>query len=250
MPTLAPYCGVAPIPGALLERFNLDPALLAALLLLFVLHRNFLLRSRAGDGHSQRLAAAGWIVVALALTSPLCALSVSLFSARIAQHTLLMLVAAPLLALALPISARATRRPWASAFAFMTALWFWHMPVPYDATFASTPVYWTMHVTLLGSSLGLWRELLHHGQERAIGAFAASVFTCAQMGLLGALLTFAAYPQFAVHLTTTAAWGLTPLQDQQLGGTLMWVPGTLVFLAAAMRSLLRSGLAGRLGASA
>ena len=49
-----------------------------------------------------------------------------------------------------------------------------------------------------------------------------------QMSLLGALLTFAAVPLFAVHEFTTAAWGLTWLQDQELGGLVMWVPAGLL----------------------
>jgi putative membrane protein len=51
------------------------------------------------------------------------------------------------------------------------------------------------------------------------------------MGLLGALITFAERPVYAPHRLTTAAWGLTQLQDQQLGGAIMWVPGVGVFLA-------------------
>ncbi len=60
-----------------------------------------------------------------------------------------------------------------------------------------------------------------------------------QMGLLGAVLTFAGHPLFLQHLTTAQVWGLSPLRDQQLGGTLMWVPGIVLFLFAALRSLSR-----------
>jgi putative membrane protein len=54
-----------------------------------------------------------------------------------------------------------------------------------------------------------------------------------QMGLLGALITLAPRALYAPHALTTWAWGLTPLQDQQLGGAIMWVPGGIVFLVAA-----------------
>jgi putative membrane protein len=60
-----------------------------------------------------------------------------------------------------------------------------------------------------------------------------------QMGLLGAILTLAEHPLFAPHLLTTQAWGLTPLEDQQLGGALMWVPGIVLFLLTSLRSLQR-----------
>jgi putative membrane protein len=65
------------------------------------------------------------------------------------------------------------------------------------------------------------------------------MLTFLQMGLLGAVLTLAARPLFQWHAVTTQAWGLSPLQDQQLGGALMWVPGLALFLWSALRSLGR-----------
>jgi putative membrane protein len=156
---------------------------------------------------------------------------------------LLVLLAAPFIAGAWP-----RRKPaksvgaaalWASAAFFFIALWFWHMPVPYDATFSSTVLYWTMHVTLFGSSILLWRELLQHRHERTGDVFMVGALTSMQMGLLGAILTFSTHPLFLSHLTTTAAWGFTALRDQQLGGVFMWVPGIALFLWAAIRSLGR-----------
>ena len=129
---------------------------------------------------------------------------------------------------------------WASAAVFFVALWFWHMPTPYDATFSATAVYWLMHVTLFGSALLLWRELLHHHSDRTVDVLAVGALTSMQMGLLGAVLTFAGHPLYFWHLLgLTSVWGLTPLQDQQLGGVFMWVPGILLFLWAALRSLGR-----------
>jgi putative membrane protein len=55
-----------------------------------------------------------------------------------------------------------------------------------------------------------------------------------QMGLLGAWLTFAGRPLFAVHAATTWAWGLSQLQDQQLGGLIMWVIGGFLLTAGAL----------------
>jgi len=231
-----PYCGIAPLPGTLLTRFNLDPVLIGALLLIAGAHL-FAVRG----ARPRAWAFAGWCVAACALISPLCALSVALFSARVAQHMLLILVAAPLIALGLPPAGarRGRARLWGSAAAFFAALWYWHMPGPYDATFTSTPVYWCMHVTLSGSALLLWHELLHATGEHTVAALSAGILTSIQMGLLGAILTLATRPLFFWHLTSTQAWGLTPLQDQQLGGVFMWVPGIALFLWAALRSLVR-----------
>lgn len=231
-----PYCGTPPAPGELLTRFNLDPALIMVLAALALGHFA-LTRNRRSRLH----AACGWLIAAAAFLSPLCALSVSLFSARVGQHMVLVLLAAPLIALAWPVARQhgSAWKLWTSGAAFFAALWFWHMPVPYDATFSSTLLYWSMHVTLFGSAILLWRELLHHRADRTVGVLTVGAVTSMQMGLLGAVLTFAGHPMFLWHLTTTAAWGFTPLRDQQLGGILMWVPGIALFLCAAIRSLSR-----------
>jgi putative membrane protein len=66
------------------------------------------------------------------------------------------------------------------------------------------------------------------------------------MGFLGAVITFAARPLYAVHGLTTEAWSLTPLQDQQLGGIIMWIPAGAVLLVAILAAtavaMRRSGL--------
>ena len=231
-----PYCGAPPSPATLITRFNLDPVLIAALLLALLLALRF-----APDARARRYAACGWAIAAFAFVSPLCALSVSLFAARIGQHMLLILAAAPLIALALPPGDEpgARARLWSACAAFFIALWFWHMPTPYDATFASTACYWAMHLTLFGSAIWLWREVLHGAPAHTLDVLAAGALTSMHMGFLGAVLTMAGRPLFFWHLTTTQAWGLSPLEDQQLGGVLMWVPGIVLFLWAALRTLER-----------
>lgn len=236
MSEVLPYCGLPPVPGELLNRFNIDPTLILVLTLLAAAQICFVSRP-----HHRCFGAGGWLIATAALVSPLCALSVSLFSARVAQHMILILLAAPLIAGGWPRAARhaGTKGLWGSAAAFFVALWFWHMPVPYDTTFSSTTVYWSMHLSLFGSAVLLWRQLLHHAPEKTVEVLAAGALTSMQMGLLGAVLTFAGHPLFLWHMTTTEAWGLTPLHDQQLGGVFMWVPGIALFLWAAVRSLSR-----------
>jgi putative membrane protein len=231
-----PYCGLPPVPAELLHRFNLDPLLILALTACSFAHLSAIPRSTP-----RLLAATGWLTAAVAFISPLCALSVSLFSARVAQHMVLILLAAPLIAFSAPQLSRHHRihSLWLTAVGFFVALWFWHMPVPYDATFSSTALYWLMHVTLFGSAIQLWRDLLHHSTDRTVEVLGIGALTSMHMGLLGAVLTFAGHPLFLRHLTTTQVWGLSPLRDQQLGGTLMWVPGIVLFLFAALRSLSR-----------
>jgi putative membrane protein len=235
--TQLPYCGTAPLPGEILSRFNLDPALIAALGFAVCLQ----LWWNKAERPAQRVqGVAGWLIAAAALISPLCALSVALFSARVAQHMILLLIAAPLIAFAMPARRRSDGWPlWMATFAFFLTLWFWHMPRPYEATFSSVGAYWSMHISLFGSAIWLWRELLHHSPLRAAEALLAGALTSIQMGLLGATLFLAGHALFRWHLLTTWPFGLSPLEDQQLGGVIMWVPGIVLFLWVAVRSLMR-----------
>jgi putative membrane protein len=58
--------------------------------------------------------------------------------------------------------------------------------------------------------------------------------TALHSGLLGALITFAASVWYPAYRETTASWGLTPLEDQQLGGLIMWVPACLTYIVAGL----------------
>lgn len=234
-----PYCGLPPLPDAIWSRWNLDPILIGALLLVAGLY---------GLGAGRQAAFyLGWGLAAAALISPLCALSVSLFAARVGQHMILTLLAAPLVAagrpgLALAALLGAERRaearrgfaPFSAAGLFAVLLWIWHAPGPYAATFAGSFAYWLMHLSLFGAALWLWHNLLDTCAAKALAVMGASLASTVQMGLLGAIITFAPRPVYAPHAHSTLAWGLTSLQDQQLGGAIMWAPGCLAFLVVAM----------------
>jgi putative membrane protein len=158
------------------------------------------------------------------------------------------IVAAPLVALGRPAAVYATvwrgqrddgrlstpqsYNALAAAIAFAATLWCWHAPGPYTATFESDLVYWLMHATSFGAALWLWSAMFQASRDRLGEFLAAALVTTLQMGFLGAVITFAAQPLYRVHWLTTAAWGLTPLQDQQLGGVIMWIPAGAIFLAA------------------
>jgi putative membrane protein len=97
-----------------------------------------------------------------------------------------------------------------------------------------------MHVTLFGSAIVLWRELIDHPPRQTAQALAAGMMVFVLMGFLGAVIAFADRPLYRWHLLTTQEWGLTALQDQELGGTIMWVPGIGLFLWSALRSIGRA----------
>lgn len=228
-----PYCGTPPVPGVV--AWNLDPVLVGILLVVALCWTMF--ASRADIPRTRRLAfLSGWLILSASLISPLCNLSIALFSARIGQHMLIEFFAAPLIALGLwwgtPSRKDALQTALCSAVIFAAALWFWHMPGPYQWTFRSEAAYWTMHVTLIAASVLLWHSLLDSGSPSA--SLLASGVTTLQMTVLGAVYTFAARPLLTVYLGTTDVWGLTTIEDQQFGGLLMWIPPGLALTAIAV----------------
>ncbi|MDO9503067.1 cytochrome c oxidase assembly protein [Falsiroseomonas sp.] len=236
-----PFCGPPPLPGGAV--WNTHPVLIAVLLLgaagtLALVRR---------DGKDAVWPMAGWAMLAMALVSPLCSLSVALFSVRVTQHLVVVLGAAPLLAMAaMRLRSVARGGMAAPAAAFFLLLWLWHAPGPYAATFAADGIaYWMMHVSLAFSATWFWAALLRLAPTRPMAAVVGALTTAIQMGVLGALLTFAPRPLYAVHAPdVTLPWGYTPLEDQQLGGLLMWVPGGLLFvlvLALGLALALRPG---------
>ena len=200
-----PYCGAPPVPGSLV--WNTDPILAVALIACAALYAVGT-RRKPVELSQQIFFWSGWLLTALALVSPLCSLSVALFSARIGQHVILTTVAAPLLVLGRAerilsvFGGIASQRGGREALAlgasgqalavviFAVVMWAWHVPALYDATFRSTLLYWTMHVTFVGAALLLWSAALR--SRDTIGAiFATLIATMLQMSLLGAWLTFA-----------------------------------------------------------
>jgi cytochrome c oxidase assembly factor CtaG len=122
-------------------------------------------------------------------------------------------------------------------------LWAWHAPLLYETALRSEIVHILEHLGLLGTALLFWWVIVHpRGSTSARAEFGIlALFTMAlQSGLLGALLTFAPEPWYAAYAFTTQAWGLTPLEDQQLAGGIMWIPvGTVYTLAALALFLVR-----------
>jgi putative membrane protein len=205
---------------------------------------------------------AGWTTLLLALMSPLHRLGGVLFSAHMAQHELLMAVAAPLLVLgrplvpfvwALPMSWRRAVGSWVAGppvrgiWAVLSlplaawtlhaaAIWLWHAPPLFEATLRSELFHTLQHLSFLGSGLLFWWALMR-GRQRQLGGPAAVLYlftTSLHTTVLGALLTFSSRLWYPLYASSTASWGLTPLEDQQLAGLIMWVPANLAYLIAAL----------------
>ncbi|WP_420473736.1 cytochrome c oxidase assembly protein [Noviherbaspirillum sp. ST9] len=206
----------------------------------------------------------GLVLLGLALASPLDTLGADLFSAHMLQHEAMMLGAAPLLVAgrplpvflwALPPSARmrtgivlrsravhhawrTLSRPIGAWWLHAVVLWAWHVPRLFQAGLANEAVHVLQHASFLAAALLFWSSVARAGAGMAVLSLLA---TAIHTGILGALLTFSPHVWYPVYDGRTDAWGLTLLEDQQLGGLIMWVPAgfLLVFagVAAAARAL-------------
>jgi putative membrane protein len=213
--------------------------------------------SRAGVHWSHVAAfATGWIALACALLPPLDPLGAELFSMHMVQHEVLMLIAAPLLILGKPLPvflwafalrgremlARCSRtgwirKPWQVLTQPLTAwslhgvaVWVWHAPQLFDAALSERLLHDAQHLSFVITALLFWSALL---QARAhnVGAAVLYLFTTTiHTSVLGALITFAHEPWYHSYLLTAPHWGFAPLEDQQLGGLIMWVPGSLAYV--------------------
>jgi len=250
--------------SGLLDLWRLEPSVLAGCTLLLI---GYLWLTRAEPRAKALLFAAGVAALAFALVSPLDALGDSyLFSAHMLQHLIIMLVAAPLLVAGLPagLLRRAGRQPALARsmsilgnpaldwIVFAAVLWGWHLPAFYNAALASENLHILEHLMMLAAGVLFFWPILNPLPERRLKplaivpyAFSAAVSN----SILGVLLTYATpglYPvylhpvdSFGILQQIRQGWGLSVALDQQIGGLLMWVPGSLVFLAMVLLGISR-----------
>lgn len=190
-----------------------------------------LLRPRAGWAFGGALLALG-----VALLWPLPALAERSLGAHMAQHMLLIAVAAPLLAASRPVlrvlkGRGALARPFlalgrpASAFALHgAAIWLGHAPRLLEWTLHEQWLHALQHFAFVATAALFWWALLARGRAGAGESALWTLATLIHTGLLGALLTFAPRPLY----------GSYGFEDQQLAGLLMWIPGGLAYLAAGL----------------
>src|SRR5688572_9020350 len=268
--TASAHDGQPPAPHDLWNAWNWDPAIILSLILsawIYAASRQEL-RRRASFRHS----VLGWravsfvtglITLFLALISPLDALSAALFSAHMLQHMLLIVIIPPmlllgvspgalLLALASPVRTklgrwwhrtrwlrsvwRALAQPLVAWALNILTLWAWHVPRLYQIALGDEALHILEHLCFLGTSLLFWWTITRPGMRLSRGdPSILALFTMAlQGGLLGALIIFSPTPWYAVYALTTQPWGLSPLEDQQFAGAIMWIPVGMIYTMAAL----------------
>jgi putative membrane protein len=253
----------------LVRAWSFEPLVVIGLVLsatLFVSGLRGLLREAPRQGSTRILEgicfACGWLALFVALVSPLHAWGRVLFSAHMSQHEVLMLVAAPLLVLGRPLVVflwafpvnwsrrlgnigklgwvqgawRLLTIPLVAWLVHAVALWVWHVPVLFDAVLHKEWVHTLQHLSFLITALLFWWALIH-GPQGAMGYGAAVLYlftTSIHSGALGALITLAGSVWYPSYVGLTSSWGLTPLEDQQLGGLIMWIPAGFVYVIAGL----------------
>jgi putative membrane protein len=267
---LIPYRVMAHAGGAVPEdlwrHWNLDLLLLIGLLLPLYLYSRGAMTYPVARWRTVLFVTA-IATLFIALISPLDALSNSLFSAHMVQHLLLILIAAPLLVVSRPLSPllRGLPQRWRNAFGslmqipfaqliwarltgaivvlliHLVALLMWHVPGLYSAAINHHWIHILEHASFFITAALYWWVLYNadHFGGRIFSVFIVMMAS----GLLGALMTFASVPWYPDHAPYVAAWGLTPLEDQQLAGLFMWIPAGTLYVAI-MALLLGTWLSG------
>jgi putative membrane protein len=224
---------------------------------------------KAGAGRGIRRGEAfgfalGWAALAGSLLSPIDAWAERSFAMHMVQHELLMVVAAPLIVFGRPLEAwtwaasSPTRRLFGAAMktsalraiarlstlslgawiVHALALWLWHLPILFRAALLSPLVHILQHACFFGSALAYWWTVFDGRSRNPKGSSIASLFTTMlHTSALGALLTFAPSPWYGAD--GPRAFGLSALEDQQLGGLIMWVPGGLAYLIVGLVIVVR-----------
>ncbi|WP_181373073.1 cytochrome c oxidase assembly protein [Massilia glaciei] len=195
----------------------------------------------------------------LALIWPLDALGEISFAAHMAQHMVLIAFSAPLLVLARPSVPLALAlagwwprtfdwfarlrkltqpllRPSVAFAVHAAVIWVWHAPVLFDAALRRPWLHTVEHLSFVASAMLFWAAI---GGDRAAGAGASgmaalwSLVTLMHTGMLGALITFAPRLLYSPN-GAAAGLALTPMEDQQLAGLIMWIPTALCYLVAGL----------------
>jgi cytochrome c oxidase assembly factor CtaG len=207
---------------------------------------------------SALLFAAGWLVLAGAIVSPLHEAGEASFAFHMIEHELIMLPAALLLVAsrpgaamlwALPAAARGAlggvarsgrglwrfvTDPLVATLMQLTAMWAWHAPALFDRALAGNGWHVAQHLSFLVTALIFWWAMAHGRAGYGLSAFCLFVTSLAG-GALGVLMAVSTSPWYAGYAAMgMTASGLTPAEDQQLAGAIMWVPGGAFHAAAAL----------------
>jgi cytochrome c oxidase assembly factor CtaG len=208
----------------------------------------------------------GLTVLGIALMSPIDVLSAQFFSMHMIQHLLLVMIAPPLLLLADPMpvtmwglpsglrvelgrwlrpdaafrrAVRAVTTPGLVWLYFVAALLGWHDPNAYNATLEYELVHDLEHLTFFGTAMLFWWHVIgsaphiHRKLSRGLRiGYVLSVVPAS--ALTGIAIAFASEPIYDYYTKVPRLGSLTVMEDQMLGGVIMWIPGSMMYIIAAL----------------
>lgn len=217
----------------------------------------------------------GLLFVALSLLSPIDVLSQQLFFMHMIQHLLLIMFAPPLLLIAnpmpfvlwgLPDKARLSvgsflswllrkDAPFRNVLMSIThpgSLWLlwvvflygWHDPNMYNAALYYEWIHDAEHLSFFLTSMLFWWSITGagprvHKRFGMIARIALTITAVPPNAILGIVLAFAPDPVYTYYLSVPRLWGIDVLTDQQIGGVIMWVPGSMMYFIAAFILIAR-----------
>ena len=220
---------------------------------------------RQSDASHWRHAAffGGLAVLFLALQSPLDELAEHSFAMHQVQHLLLQTVGPMLVALAAPqrllvaglpvalrrgllvplLSSKAVRevfgflmRPWIAALALVASLYVWHWPAYHDLALLNDGVHYAMHITMLAAGM-LFFTCIFDPRPAPLGATYGTRINILWAAMtasvvLGAVLALKDRSLYPAYEEAGRLWGMTALEDERLGGLIMWIPGSAACVPA------------------
>ncbi len=232
------------------QRWDLHPSVILGLALLGGLY--VYLGGLRAPGRRVAAFAGALLVLGLSLNGPVHNLSDGyLFSAHMVQHLVLTLVFPPLLLYGTPAwlvrpllrprwvhgFARWATRPLAAGVLFSVPITLWHFPQFYEAALEHHPLHIVQHLVFLATGVLMWWPVLSPTPELPRAGYLTQLLYLFTLGLpmsvAGALITLSGHVLYPFYAAAPRVWGLAPIADQQLGGLVMWVGGTIYLWVAA-----------------
>ena len=128
--------------------------------------------------------------------------------------------------------ARVVTRPLAAASIFTAPIVIWHVPALYEAALRHHGLHIAQHLVFLTTAVVMWWPVLSPLPELPRAQHLVQMLYLFLLGIpmsiTGALITLSDSVLYPFYAAAPRVGGLSPLDDQQIGGLLMWVLGGLM----------------------
>lgn len=192
---------------------------------------------------------ASLFVIFASLNGPIHDLSDTyLFSAHMVQHLLLTLAMPPLMIVGAPgwmvrpllrnrvvgAIARRLTRPIACFVIFNLVIAIWHLPAFYNAAMENHSIHIVEHLMFMAAAVLMWWPLTSQLPELPRLSYPGQMLYCflitLPMTVVAIYITLADRVLYPAYAAAPRVLALSPMEDQLLGGLIMWVPGGMIFV--------------------